>query len=194
VTGTVAARRKARIASIVAAAWELAREEGIAGVTLHGLARSLGIRQPSLYTYFESKDALFDAMFADGNRALIAHLDALVLPDDPRAALKAAFAGFADFALADQARGALLFQRPIPGFEPSPESYAYAQQAQMRMVAVMRAAGACDPGDVDCLVAMVAGLLSAQSSNEPGGRRWIRHLDRLTDLYLDDIESRGKGT
>lgn len=188
--GSVAARREARVASIVATAWELARAEGIAGVTLHALARRLGIRQPSLYTYFESKNALYDAMFADGNRALLRHLDEFPLPADPRAAVKAFFQAFAEFALADPARRALLFQRPIPGFEPSPESYAYAQQVLARGAAVMRTAGVHDPGDIDCLVAMVAGLIDAQVSNDPGGRRWIRHLDRLTDLYLDDMQRR----
>jgi len=106
------------------------------------------------------------------------------------AALKAYFTAFAAFALADPARRALLFQRPIPGFEPSAESYAYAQEVLARGAAVMHAAGVEDPGDVDCLVAMVAGLIDAQVSNDPGGRRWIRHLDRLTDMYLDDVARR----
>jgi AcrR family transcriptional regulator len=189
---TVTSRREARIASIVATAWELARAEGIAAVSLHGLARELGIRQPSLYSYFESKNALYDAMFADGNRALLRHLDGVPLPADPRAALKEFFAAFTDFALADPARAALLFQRPIPGFVPSAQSYAHAQEVMSRSTAVMRAAGVEDPGDVDCLVAMIAGLLDAQISNDPGGRRWIRHLDRLTDMYLDDVARRGR--
>jgi AcrR family transcriptional regulator len=190
VIGTVASRREARVASIVATAWELARTEGIAGVSLRALARELGMRQPSLYTYFDSKNALYDAMFADGNRALLRHLDDLVLPADPRAALKAFFRAFAEFGLSDPARGALLFQRPIPDFQPSAESYAYAQGVLARGAAVMHAAGVSDQGDVDCLVAMVAGLIDAQVSNDPGGRRWIRHLDRLTDMYLDDVTRR----
>ena len=41
------------------------------------------MRQPSLYEYFDSKHALYDAMFADGNRQLLARLDALKLPRDP---------------------------------------------------------------------------------------------------------------
>ena len=69
------ARREQRVAEIVATAWELARAHGIGGLSLHALARELGIRQPSLYAYFESKHALYDAMFADGNRQLIARLD-----------------------------------------------------------------------------------------------------------------------
>ena len=66
---------------------EAGGEHGIAGVSLHALAREVGIRQPSLYGYFDSKDALYDAMFADGNRQLIERLNALKVPRDPRAAL-----------------------------------------------------------------------------------------------------------
>jgi hypothetical protein len=96
----------------------------------------------------------------------------------------------ADFALEHDARHQLLFQRPIPGFEPTPASYAYAQQVLLRAVDLLRAAGLEDPGDVDCFVAMVAGLVDAQAANDPGGVRWIRHLDRLIDLHLDDADRR----
>src|SRR5437016_9497600 len=117
--GKVAARREAKVASIVAAAWKLAREHGIGGVTLHALAREVGMRQPSLYEYFDSKHALYDAMFADGNRQLFDRLEALDLPDDPRVALKVFMRALAEFALEDDARRMLLFGRPIPGFEPT---------------------------------------------------------------------------
>ena len=36
---------------------------------LRDLAAMVGLRQPSLYAYFDSKHALYDAMFAEGNRA-----------------------------------------------------------------------------------------------------------------------------
>src|SRR2546430_3568361 len=114
----VTQRREAKVASIVASAWKLAREHGIAGVSLHALAREVGIRQPSLYEYFDSKHALYDAMFADGNRQLVERLDALKLPKNGRAAVKTFMRAFVDFALEDQARSALMFQRPIPGFTP----------------------------------------------------------------------------
>jgi AcrR family transcriptional regulator len=188
--GKVAERREQRVAEIVATAWDLARTHGIGGVSLHALAREVGIRQPSLYGYFESKHALFDAMFADGNRQLIERLDGLVLPRDARAALKTFMRAFVEFALEDPARCTLLFQRPIPGFEPSAEAYAYAEDVLSRAVDRLHAAGVVDPGDVDCFVAMVGGLLEAQLSNDPGGDRYIRHLDRLSDMYVDEIEHR----
>src|SRR5579864_7972032 len=127
--GAVERRREAKVASIVACAWNLAREHGIAGVSLHALAREVGMRQPSLYEYFDSKHALYDAMFADGNRQLLERLDTLTLPRDPRAALKKFMGSFVAFALEDPARYELLFERHVPGFTPSPASYALAEEA-----------------------------------------------------------------
>lgn len=190
----MAQRREARTAEIVAEAWKLAELHGIGGVSLHALAKEVGIRQPSLYAYFDSKHALYDEMFADGNRQLLTRLDALALPADPRRAVKAFMHAFVAFAVEDAARGELLFHRPIPGFTPSPEAYAAAEAVLSRAVAVLHAAGVERADDVDCFVAMIAGLVDAQSSNEPGGDRWTRHLDRLIDLYLDDARRRGRKT
>ena len=190
--GTVARRREEKTAAIVAAAWQLAHEHGVGGLSLHALAREVGMRQPSLYVYFDSKLALYDAMFADGNLRLLEHLDALDLPDPPRAAVKMFLGAFVDFSVADSTRAELLFHRPIPGFEPSPESYAIAEAVLSRAVELLDAAGVTAPGDVDCVVAMVGGIVEAQLSNDPGGDRWTRHLDRLIDLYLDDANTKAR--
>src|ERR1700728_5266258 len=98
---SVAKRREEKIAGIVACAWTLAQEDGIAGVSLHGLARAVGMRQPSLYVYFDSKHALYDAMFADGNRQLLEHLNAVTLSAEPREALKQWLHAFAAFGSED---------------------------------------------------------------------------------------------
>jgi AcrR family transcriptional regulator len=186
----VAQRRENKVAAIVAAAWDLARENGVAGVSLHALAREVGMRQPSLYAYFDSKNALYDAMFADGNRQLLERLDGLRLPRDPRAAVRRFMRTFNTFGLEDIARSQLLFRRTIPGFEPAPESYRYAEEVLQRAYDVLRVAAVTDPGDIDCFIAMVGGLMEAQTSNDPEGDRWVRHLDRLIDLYLDDAAQR----
>lgn len=189
-TDKVTQRREAKIATLVAAAWKLAGEHGIGGVSLHALAREVGIRQPSLYEYFDSKHGLYDAMFADGNRQLLERLDSLKLPRDPCAALKRYLGALVAFALADPARCELLFQRHIPGFNPSPEAYALAEAALGGAVKLMHEAGVVEQGDIDCIVAMTAGLIDAQMTNDPGGRRWTRHLNRLVDLLVNDAITR----
>lgn len=188
--GKVAERREAKVATIVAAAWKLAAEYGIAGVSLHALAGEVGMRQPSLYEYFDSKHALYDAMFADGNRQLLRRFEAVSFPRDPRAAVKKYMRTFLDFALEDPARCELLFERHVPGFTPSADSYALAETVLGGAATFLREAGVTRQGDVDCVVAMVAGLMAAQLSNDPGGTRWTRHLNRLVDLYLDDVIAR----
>jgi AcrR family transcriptional regulator len=186
VSDAVARRREAKKAAIVAAAWELAHVHGIAGISLRELARSVGMRQPSLYEYFPAKDALYDEMFADGNRQLQARIESLELPADPRAALKTVVREWIAFGVEDLARCALLFQRHLPGFSPSPASYAIAENALRHVVELARRAGVEEPGDLDCIIAVAAGLMDAQVANDPTGDRWIRHTDRLIDLLIDN--------
>ena len=188
--GKVARRREERLAAIVAAAWELARTHGVGAVSLHALAREVGMRQPSLYAYFDSKHALYDAMFADGNRQL------LEAPRRARPAGRSPCRGEVVHAgvrrLRRRRAGAVCaaVPAPDPGFEPSAASYEHAQAVLSRASDLLDAAGLASPDDVDCFIAMVAGLVDAQMSNDPGGDRWTRHLDRLTDLYLDDAKRR----
>ena len=122
----VAQRREAKIASIVDAAWKLAREHGIAGVSLHALAREVGMRQPSLYEYFDSKNALDDAMFADGNRQLLDRLEQLTYPLTRELPRRNRWARLSPSPSRTQHATNCSSYRHVPGFVPSPESYALA--------------------------------------------------------------------
>ncbi|NAZ84851.1 TetR/AcrR family transcriptional regulator [Kineococcus indalonis] len=64
-----ARRRSDALEVIVQNAWELARQNGLAGLTLRDLARRLGMAPASLYSYIDSKHGLYDAVFAHGYRA-----------------------------------------------------------------------------------------------------------------------------
>jgi AcrR family transcriptional regulator len=44
-----AERREATRAEILEAAWELARQQGLAGLSLRDIAAKIGMRPPSLY-------------------------------------------------------------------------------------------------------------------------------------------------
>src|SRR5687768_3517430 len=72
-----AERHLATRAEIVDAAWTHVREHGLAALSLRDLARAVGMQPPSLYSYFDSKHAIYDAMFAQGYEALLARRIAL---------------------------------------------------------------------------------------------------------------------
>ena len=116
-----AERHLATRAEIIEAAWEQVRASGLAALSLRDLARSVGMQPPSLYSYFDSKNDIYDAMYAQGAQQFLdEQRAATVATDDPLTALKAITHFFVEFCAADVARYQLLFQRTIPGFEPSP--------------------------------------------------------------------------
>src|ERR1044072_1216682 len=82
------ARHEATKARILDAAWGLAREHGLAGISLRDLAAAVDLRQPSLYSYFESKNALYDAMFAQGYQQLLDAVAGIELVGDPEQQLR----------------------------------------------------------------------------------------------------------
>ena len=157
-----------------------------------GQERGKVVVDEEFHVYFDSKHALYDAMSADGNRQLLEHLDAVTFSPEPREALKQWLHTFAAFGSENAELYQLLFHRPIPGFTPSPQSYALAEKVLGDAYTLMRAAGLTEQGDMDCIVAMTAGVTDAQISNDPGGDRWLRHLNRLVDLLVDDAIARGR--
>ncbi len=182
-----AERRAATRLEILDAAWELARVHGVAALSLGDVARRVGIRPPSLYWYFPNKNAIYDAMFAGANRQLLQRIAEQVWPDDLRELLRVSARLFVQFSAEDVARYQLMFQRSIPDFEPSQESYALALQVLELMRARFAQAGLTDPADLDLWTALVGGLAAQQTSNEPGGDRWLRLTDAAADMYADHV-------
>src|SRR5581483_871934 len=82
-------RREATKAEILDAAWDLVRAEGLAALNLRDLAAKVGMRPPSLYSYFDSKHAIYDAMFLQGNLDLLDRYAAMPEPNDPSEILRA---------------------------------------------------------------------------------------------------------
>ena len=173
---------------IVASAWELAQDQGLAGLSLRALAARVGLRQPSLYAYFGSKNDLYDAMFAHGNDQLLAWFDDLAMPTDGAEALRAFSVELMGFFTSDAMRYELMFERTLPGFEPSPGSFALAQRFYDRMCEeVLVPAGVRTSEQIDVYVALMAGIAAAQLANEPGGQRWTRHVDWVIDMFLREV-------
>lgn len=151
----------------------MARRHGLAGLSLRELAGAVGMTAPSLYSYFSSKNDIYDAMYRQGYEAFGAHMSAHTPDsDDPTEIGTASAYAFMDFAAADPARFQLLFLRTVPGFEPSPESWDVALGVHRQGAAALVDRGVVDAAGLDLWTAVLTGLASQQLSNDPGGTRW----------------------
>lgn len=182
-------RRSATRREIIDAAWQVARDKGLAQVTLRDVADLVGMRPPSLYTHFGSKHAIYDAMFGDAWTQFLEHNKA-VEADEPRAgraAMRFYARVFFDFAVEFPARHQLMNLRTIPDFTPSPEAYASSVAVMEGFMARMAHHDVRHQADIDLFIAMVGGMIDAQLANDPGGDRWSKLLDRAINMFADNV-------
>ena len=186
----VAERREATRREILDAAWDIAHDSGLAQITLRDVAHRVGMRAPSLYSHFESKNGIYDAMFGDAWADCQGVMNGAfgTPPRTGRGALQFFARTFFDFAVSDLARHQLMNQRTIPGFQPSAESYAPAVAVLEGLRAALAVHGVKRQEDVDLYVALVGGLIDAQLANDPGGDRWGRLLQRTIDMFADNLD------
>src|SRR5450759_673592 len=121
--------RSEMMAGIVEAARAVMRERGVAALSLREVARRVKLSAPSLYAYFPSKAALYDALFVMAGRRYKEYKDAYTRqPDSFWDHLQAWFATYMQFAHQNPDLYQLAFERPVPGFSPSPESMAASRE------------------------------------------------------------------
>jgi AcrR family transcriptional regulator len=122
------ARRAATIDQLIDVAVQVMAEYGVAGLSLGEVARRMGIRPPSLYVYFDSKHAVYDAVFARGwedvARAMDSQLPDPEGHDDLRAYLLEFARAFVRWNVEHPVHAQLMSWRPVPGYEPSEQAYA----------------------------------------------------------------------
>lgn len=120
-------RRKQRHEEMRETILEVAREmmgaEGAGALSWNEIARRVGLKPPSLYVYFDDKMAIYDALFRQGYEQYGALMAEVVEKESPGwGALRAAAEAHFRFCLENPDLFQIMFERPIPGFEPSPES------------------------------------------------------------------------
>jgi len=199
-----ARRRAETIAEILDIAVELMEREGVAGLSLSDIARHLGIQPPSLYKYFPSRLAIYDALFETGQVQHLAIVRAAIEASDPGlAALQAALDASARWCHAHQVLAQLLFWRPAPGFEASVEAMAPSVEMVELFRTTLRDAedrGELGPGaDRDeglALLSIVqAGVISQQLSNEPHATfergRFTSMLPRAVAMFVATYPPKG---
>ncbi|MDP9379696.1 MAG: TetR/AcrR family transcriptional regulator [Chloroflexota bacterium] len=182
--------------AILEAARQVMREQGVAALSLREVARRVKIQAPSLYAYYPSKTALYDALFLEGIRTYVSF----------RNSITAGHTSFWDivhtwvetymrFAQEHPELYQLCFERPVPGFVPSEAS----MEASRRLLAGSEEilAQALANGEIrldlpndqarDLIIAMMHGLTSQHMANEPnlpvGSGRYGRLVPAAVALF-----------
>ncbi len=184
-----ARRRQETIEEILDIAEHLMAQDGVHALSLSEVARRLGVQPPSLYKYFPSLMAIYDALFERGQQAHLAAMRSAMHDAAPGlAALNAGLAASGRWMMANIAIAQLMFSRPVPKFEPSETAMAPSHE----MVALQRQAiadavdagqlgpAANEPQTVDLVSTFIVGVLSQAMANEPGAE-W--GTGRFTPLF-----------
>jgi AcrR family transcriptional regulator len=198
-----ARRRQDTINEIIDIAVEVMSEQGVNGLSVAEVARRLGVQPPSLYKYFPSLIALYDALFRRGFEQHNAAVgEAMAAAEPGVSALNAGLEAGARWVIANFALGQLMFWRPIPSFEPSPESMAASHEmvalyrgALAEAVATDQLAPEADSDEALLIVSiLVAGVMSQQMANEPhtdwDNGRYTQLFPQIMNLFFDAYAAR----
>ncbi len=188
------ARRRQTIEEALDAAVAIMEEAGVGGLSMSEIARRLGMRQPSLYKYFPSLHAVYDALFARGLVRSGAAVRAAI-EEGPRgvAAIRAAARAVVRWAVENPALAQLLYWRPVPGFAPTAATFAISMRQMddlragfaeaVRLGLLHRDAASAEAQRLFTVV--LSGVISQQMANEPGADYDTGMFTSLTDAALD---------
>jgi AcrR family transcriptional regulator len=191
-------RRRAMLTEILTVSLEVMREEGVAGLSLAEVARRIGVKPPSLYKHVDSKLAVYDLLFAAGARAHWATVEAAVEGLEPGlATLRVGFEASVRWCVEHPTLTQLMYWRPVPGYEPSPEAFAPSLEVDERSRQVLVDAvdsgelrpEAASPAGLALFTCLISGLITQQLANEPGAPfdegRFTRHTREAFALFVD---------
>lgn len=163
-------RAEARTEIKTIALAQIARD-GVAGLTLTGIAKELGVSGPALYKYFKGRDDLMTELIVDGYAEAAATLQAVLAATagaSARSRLQALARAFREWAVAQPHRYLLLAGAPVPRYEAPAETVALARDVLTPFITVL--SGAAGKGESPGLVAELTEWMAA----EPAVFSWVR--------------------
>jgi AcrR family transcriptional regulator len=170
-------RRSETIDQLIAVAVQVMSEQGAGGLSLGEVARRMGIRPPSLYVYFASKNAVYDAVFALGWRMatdVLRDLPELDADSDPETVLQVSAAAFVRWSVEHPVHAQLMLWRPVPNWAPSDQAFEPAVEAldlTRQMLAKLQQFGLLRDVPLDELLnawtSINTGVISRQLANAP---------------------------
>lgn len=172
-------RRGVTIEEILVAALAIMAANGVGALTMAELARRVSMQPPSLYKYFPSLLAIYDALFRRGQQQNLDALEAGMATAAPGLeAVRAGMVATGRWAAGNPVLAQLLFWRPVPGYRPTAEARPDGQNRRTAASrtrgrgAQRRARGRCRErrGDGGALLStMHFGVLSQHLANDPDG-------------------------
>jgi AcrR family transcriptional regulator len=126
------------VPAILEAAEALLEESGPEALSVRKIAERARVAPMGLYTRFDGKFGVVDALFCEGFTALGATMREHAADPDPLAGFMAAGIAYRSLALAHPARYGLMFLHAVPGHTPSAEAIATADDAFRALVDVVR--------------------------------------------------------
>ena len=171
--------------------------EGVGGLTVSAVARQLGVKPPSIYKYFDSLIAIYDALFRRGHEANLEVLRRAVASTDAGlSAIRAGLEATGRWAIDNPVVAQLLFFRPVPGYVPTADAYAptvdivalLRRELQIACDAGELGAGAASDEAMTLLSTLHFGIISQQLANDPdadwahGRFTWL--LPTMVDLFI----------
>jgi AcrR family transcriptional regulator len=177
---TPAERRQRNRQEVISNALQIARalmrENGVSALSFNEIARQLGMKPPSLYAYFPSKMAIYDALFRLGIEIFRNQLkESSAKGGTASEQLLRTMQTYMTFATENPELYQLVFERPVPGFKPSEEcmkaSAATLEEARNSFAQVF-SDSSLDvdlPLEVayDLAIAIMHGLTAQHMANEP---------------------------
>jgi AcrR family transcriptional regulator len=192
-------RRRAEIVEeILDTAVAVMGDDGVAGLSLSEVARRMGMAQPSLYKYFPSLLAVYDALFERGAAVALDVVQgtgsgAASGSDPGLPSLAAAVARLIRLGVEQPVVGQLLYWRTVPGFTPSVAAFAPAVAMVEEIHRLLQAAVDCghlhpDAASEDgeaMLSILVAGVTTQQFANQPDATYEDGRFTQLTPKLLE---------
>jgi len=190
--------REEMIRTIVQAARDVMREEGVAALNLSEIARRLGMQTPSLYEYFPNKLALYDHLFLVGTRLFREQMQTVAARDDLTSwdQVEQFLTAYLQFAIENPDLFKLVFERHVPNFVPSEASMAEARdslaeattyfQTSLRMVDIKPAL----PLEAmrDYFIAVMHGITALHLANNPDLPVGAGRFGSLIPLVIDVLK------
>jgi AcrR family transcriptional regulator len=101
-------------------------ERGAAELTLRRVAQQAGSSTMGIYSCFGGRAGMLEAIYRRGFELLKDAITGPAANADPGQAILAIATAYRRFALGNPALYALMFERPLPGFDPSPQLRSWA--------------------------------------------------------------------